>query len=88
MPNLNRRSFLASATVGAALTSISRARATTDANSEVVLALMGANSRGSQLATEFAQQAGCRIAYVCDPNERAIAKGIAAATSQGAAAPH
>lgn len=48
---------------------------------------MGANSRGSQLAEQFAQQAGCRIAYVCDPDERAIAKGIAAATSRGAAKP-
>lgn len=48
---------------------------------------MGANSRGSQLAEQFAKQAGCRIAYVCDPDERAIAKGIAAATSQGAAKP-
>jgi predicted dehydrogenase len=48
---------------------------------------MGANSRGSQLAQEFAEQSNIRIAYVCDPDERAIQKGIAAATSKGAPAP-
>jgi predicted dehydrogenase len=48
---------------------------------------MGANSRGSQLATQFAAQPDARIAYVCDPDERAIAKGIASATSHGGPAP-
>lgn len=81
----NRRSFLATS-AGLAALAAARSRAA-DANSEVVLALMGANSRGSQLAQQFAKQNGCRIAYVCDPDERAIAKGIAAATSQGAAKP-
>lgn len=86
MNHLHRRTFLAAAATGVAVNSFTRARAA-EANSEVVLALMGANSRGSQLAAEFAQQNGCRIAYVCDPDERAIAKGIEAATSQGASAP-
>lgn len=85
MSPLDRRTFLA-ASAGAALAAAPRARAA-DANSAVVLAIMGANNRGSQLATQFAQQADARIAYVCDPDERAIAKGIAAATSQGAPPP-
>jgi predicted dehydrogenase len=86
MPSINRRTFLASAAATAALSAGSRARAA-DANSTVVLALMGANNRGSQLALGFAQQTGVRIAYVCDPDERAIKKGIDAAASQGAPAP-
>ena len=86
MNHLDRRTFLAGAAAGVAVSSFKRARAA-DANSEVVLGLMGANSRGSQLASQFAKQQGCRIAYVCDPDERAIAKGIEAATSQGASAP-
>ena len=51
------------------------------------LALMGANNRGSQLATGFAKQAGVEIAYVCDCDERAIGKGIEAATSNGGRKP-
>ncbi|HEX6961179.1 MAG TPA: Gfo/Idh/MocA family oxidoreductase [Lacipirellula sp.] len=86
MLNIPRRTFLAGAAAGAALTTVSRSRAA-DANSTVVLALMGANNRGSQLAKLFVEQPNARIAYVCDPDERAIAKGIAAATSKGGPAP-
>jgi predicted dehydrogenase len=68
------------------LTTLRGSRAA-EANSTVVLALMGANSRGSQLAQQFAEQSNARIAYVCDPDERAIGKGIAAATAKGAPAP-
>ncbi|BBO33307.1 Gfo/Idh/MocA family protein [Lacipirellula parvula] len=80
-----RRDFLA-ASAGLAAIAASRVHAA-EANSEVVLAIMGANNRGSQLAEQFAEQAGCRIAYICDPDEQAIAKGITAATSRGAAKP-
>ncbi len=83
MRKIDRRRFLA-ATAGIALAS-GRARAT--ANDTVVLALMGANNRGAQLASGFARQAGAEIAYVCDCDERAIAKGIAAATSTGGRTP-
>ena len=88
MPTLNRRHFVVASTAAIAATTLTRGRSSAaDASSDVVLALMGANSRGSDLARQFAQQSGCRIAYVCDPDERAIEKGIAAATSQGAAKP-
>jgi predicted dehydrogenase len=82
----SRRTFLAASAAGIAATAAKRARGA-DANSEVVLALMGANNRGSDLAKQFVQQDGCRIAYVCDPDERALAKGVAAATSAGGPAP-
>jgi predicted dehydrogenase len=69
-----------------ALAAGSRVRAVS-ANDTVVLALMGANSRGSQLAQGFAKQPTARIAYVCDPDERAIKKGIDAYTSKGGPTP-
>jgi predicted dehydrogenase len=84
MASLDRRTFMAAASASMATTYRATAAA---ANDTVVLALMGANSRGSQLAAGFAEQAGARIAYVCDPDERAIQKGIAAATSKGGPAP-
>jgi predicted dehydrogenase len=86
MGDVSRRTFFAASAAGAALAGAARLRAG-EASGDVVLALMGANNRGSQLAAGLAKQAGARIAYVCDPDERAIAKGIAAATSKGAAAP-
>lgn len=82
---LTRRSFLAGST--AALAALSPRRAAAEANSTIVLALMGANSRGSQLARDFAKLKGVEFAYVCDPDERAIAKGIEAATSMGGRRP-
>ena len=82
---LSRRTFLAGSAAG--LVALSARRAAADANSTVVLALMGANNRGSQLATEFAKLKGVEFAYVCDPDERAIAKGIDAATSGGGRKP-
>src|SRR5688572_27175168 len=86
MSELDRRTFLAGAAAGAVLSASPRARAA-DANSTVVLALMGANSRGSQLALGFGDHPTARIAYVCDPDERAIQKGIDAVTSKGGPAP-
>jgi predicted dehydrogenase len=44
------------------------------ANESVTLAIMGVNGRGTDLARGFTQQKGVRIAYVCDPDERAIGK--------------
>jgi predicted dehydrogenase len=82
---LSRRTFLAGSAAG--LVALSARRASADANSTVVLALMGANNRGSQLATGFAKLKGVEFAYVCDPDERAIAKGIDAATSGGGRKP-
>lgn len=87
MTACTRRKFLGGATATTlALAARGRARAA-QANDTVVLAVMGTNGRGSQLASQFAQQDGADIAYICDPDERAIGKGIAAATSGGARKP-
>jgi predicted dehydrogenase len=92
MSQLNRRHFIAAAAAGVAAststTAVNHVRAAgSGANNEVVLALMGANNRGSQLAQQFAKQAGCRIAYVCDPDEQAMHKGISAYASAGGPKP-
>src|SRR5690606_6290388 len=70
--------------IGLTTSSILRAN---EANRTVVLALMGANDRGSQLAKSFAKRSDVKIAYVCDPDERAVGKGIDVITSQGAQKP-
>ena len=82
----NRRTFLAGTAASAMLSAVAKVRAGA-ASDTIVLALMGANGRGSDLARGFIDQPNVRIAYVCDPDERAIQKGIAAATSKGAPAP-
>jgi predicted dehydrogenase len=89
MVELNRRTFLAtSAAATAALTAHRVARAAaTSPNEKVVFAIMGANNRGSQLAKTLAKLPNAEIAYICDCEENAIAKGIEAATSNGGPAP-
>jgi predicted dehydrogenase len=88
--NLNRRTFLAgAASVTAATVSLAsarRARAAA-ANDTVVLAIMGANNRGSQLAASLVKHTTARIAYICDCDEKAMQKGIAAASANGRPTP-
>jgi predicted dehydrogenase len=85
MSGVNRRTFLAGATAATvALASRSAARAesaTKGANNKVVLALMGANNRGSQLAEGFSKVPGVEFAYVCDCDEKALEKGVGSVNS-------
>ncbi len=81
----SRRHFLGATAVVAATAALPRAARA--ANDEIVVGVMGVNGRGSALTKVFAQQPNCRVAYVCDVDERAIAKGKAAATSVGGAIP-
>ncbi len=57
------------------------------ANNRVRLGVMGVNGRGSDLAGGFTRLADAEIAYVCDVDERAIAKGLKAATDGQRPAP-
>jgi predicted dehydrogenase len=81
---LSRRQFLKrSAVLGAGLAAVGSPgllRAAGSPNNKILLAIMGANGRGSDLAHGFTAQPGAEIAYVCDVDERAVAKGIKAAT--------
>lgn len=88
MNELHRRSFLVGTTAaGLALATRATTARTAGANDTVVLALMGANSRGSQLAQGLAKQTGAEIAYVCDCDSQAIEKGIETVTANGGRKP-
>src|SRR5688500_16939730 len=87
MSMLNRRDFIAGTAASVALASTVKG-ATPSANDRVVVALMGANSRGSQLALQISDIPEIEIAYVCDPDERAIGLGIEAATAKGGRTPN
>jgi predicted dehydrogenase len=57
------------------------------ANSRIRIAHVGVNSRGDELAKNFVKQKNAEIIYICDVDERAIAKTIATVTSAGQPAP-
>jgi len=84
---LDRRGFLKSAAAASATVAASRAAAASAANNTVVLAIMGTNGRGSALARGFAGQENCRVAYICDVDQRAVGKGIGAAVAGGGKEP-
>src|SRR4051794_19244224 len=84
---MHRRTFLAGTAAAAAALATTRRSRAKSANDKIVLAIMGVNNRGSQLAASIAKRDGAEIAYICDCDETAVPKGIKAATSQGAAAP-
>jgi predicted dehydrogenase len=66
------------ALAGAALaTEAGSSRRAVAANDKVVLGVMGVNGRGSDVARGFAATGHAEIAYVCDVDDRAIAKGLA-----------
>ncbi len=81
----DRRDFLRN--VGAGAVSLGVAPRSTSAakspNSKVVLAVVGTNGHGRTLATGFAKLPNTEIAYICDVDERAIAKGQRAVTNAG-----
>ncbi len=53
------------------------------ASDKVVVAIMGTNSRGSALAQGFAKLKGTKVAYICDVDDEALAKGIQATKEGG-----
>ncbi|HEX3600755.1 MAG TPA: hypothetical protein VHU84_11470, partial [Lacipirellulaceae bacterium] len=87
MNSLTRRTFLATTTAAAASLATRGASHAAAVNDTVSIAIMGANNRGSQLATSLIKLPGVKIAYVCDCDEHALAKGIAAATAAGDQSP-
>jgi predicted dehydrogenase len=84
---LNRRTFVKKITatgIGMGLVSANAPYilANGPANEKVVVAIMGTNARGAALAEGFAKLSGAEVAYICDPDDQAIARGIQA-TLQG-----
>jgi len=81
-PRISRRHFarnaLISTTTLAMLQPLRRLRSADSPGNRVTLGVMGVNGRGGELARSFASLAGTEVAYVCDVDERATAKGIKA----------
>ncbi len=78
---IDRRSFIAkSAAAGIGLSvwgTFPALRRPVAASDRILVAVMGVNSRGSELAQGFAR-AGAEVAYICDVDSRAIETAIAA----------
>ena len=87
MTEIHRRSFLTTATAATIALASRRTSHAAAASDSVVLAIIGANNRGSQLAASLAKLQGAEIAYVCDCDDRAIQKGIDASSPQGGRKP-
>jgi predicted dehydrogenase len=45
-------------------------------NEKIVIGVMGTNGRGAEVIRNFAMQAGVEVAFVCDVEENALAKGM------------
>lgn len=86
--SVNRRTFLRHsaglATGVAASTSFVSPLRAADASNKLVVAVMGCNARGMVHITGLLAQPNVEIAYICDVDSRALAKGIqAVAKKQG-----
>lgn len=86
MRSINRRTFVADVAAAGALSAGASVWAASP-HETVAVAIMGVNDRGSQLARLMEQTPSLRIACVCDPDERAIVKGIEASSTGGRPAP-
>ncbi len=78
--SINRRTFIKQATaagiglgVGGRLTAV---RGMAAPSNKIVVAVMGVNSRGEELAKTFARAEGSEVAYICDVDTRAIEKCV------------
>ena len=85
--DVSRRSFIqtaAAATVGFSALGAPSIQAQ-GANDKIVLAVMGVNGRGSQLARLFASAPNTEVGYIVDVDDKATAKGLAAVAKGGQA---
>ncbi len=86
--SVNRRVFIKQATVsgigmGLIGASAPAVFANGSPNEKLVVAIMGTNARGAALAKGFAQLDGAEVAYICDPDDQALAKGLKAVQEGG-----
>jgi predicted dehydrogenase len=57
------------------------------ANDRITVGVMGTNGRGAGMAANFARQKDTEVIYICDVEEKALAKGINAVTKAGGKEP-
>lgn len=83
----SRRSFLKKAAAGSAILAIeggfsgltaANYRRTAGADKLIRVAVIGCSSRGASLAGTFSRQADTEVKYICDVEENALKKGVAA----------
>lgn len=85
---VDRREFLhAAGGVALAGLSIAALRAAEAPSQKLRVAIMGTNGRGEALCKVFAAQSGCEVAYICDPDDKAAAKGLKAVATKQEKAP-
>ncbi len=89
--NIDRRGFIAQGTTAAFSLSVlgraARPRAAAPSSDRIVVAVMGVNSRGNELAKSFAS-VGADVAYVCDVDARATGKTVADVAALQERPPH
>ena len=89
--NTNRRGFLKqSAALGAGLAAWRAAMpalAADSANKKIVLAVIGTNARGLAHIAGLLAQPNVELAYICDVDDRSIAKGLKAVAAKGGKTP-
>ncbi|MEZ4701532.1 MAG: Gfo/Idh/MocA family oxidoreductase [Rhodothermales bacterium] len=77
---VDRRTFVktaAAAGLGLGLTGpLQGLRRPASPNAKLVVAVMGVNGRGGALANSFALTPGAEVGFICDVDERAIAKAV------------
>src|SRR5689334_5196508 len=73
---MNRRYFLKTAALAGASAALAPRVRSASANNKIVLAVMGTNGRGLDLIKGFMGQPEVEIAYICDVDDRARAKGM------------
>jgi predicted dehydrogenase len=82
--DVSRRTFIqttAAATIGVGVAGTAALQAR-GANDKVVVAIVGTNGRGAQHAKMFSKLPGAEVGYICDVEEKALAKGVKAAAGQ------
>ena len=85
-----RRSFLRRVSSVAAVSALAAPALLRSANSpgeKIVLGVMGVNGRGMQLAQGFNSVGGAEIAWLCDVDERAMARAVKAVSDKQARVP-
>ena len=73
MRDSTRRSFVSAAAGSLAAFPLVHSGRSLGANERVVLALIGAGGRGTQVAADFASRDDCTIGYICDLHDGRLA---------------
>src|SRR5258708_33706171 len=79
---MNRRTFVGSMGVGAALSALSRPAVAKSPNDQVVMGMIGVGNQGTGRLREFLQQPDVRIGAICDVDKRHLDRAIALGEQQ------